>query len=188
MEKLKGRIAVVTGANSGMGLATVRALSDAGALVIMLCRSEERGRKALEQLKDKPDRKLDLILCDLGDYSSIRAFAKEVHEKYGHVDILVNNAGFIALDRQETKEGMERQFGINHLGHFLLTTQLLDVMVAAGLVKSKGEGRRLIQQGGVSLNDQKVADPLLVLTADQFEKGYAVIRKGKKIFHKIVLN
>ena len=65
--------------------------------------------------------------------------------------------------------------------------QLLDVMVAAGLVKSKGEGRRLIQQGGVSLNDQKVADPLLVLTADLFEKGYAVIRKGKKVFHKIVL-
>ncbi len=65
--------------------------------------------------------------------------------------------------------------------------QLLDVMVAAGLVKSKGEGRRLIQQGGVSLNDQKVADPLLVLTADLFEKGYAVIRKGKKIFHKIVV-
>ena len=65
--------------------------------------------------------------------------------------------------------------------------QLLDVMVAAGLVKSKGEGRRLIQQGGVSLNDKKVADPLLVLTADLFEKGYAVIRKGKKVFHKIVL-
>ena len=65
--------------------------------------------------------------------------------------------------------------------------QLLDVMVAAGLVKSKGEGRRLIQQGGVSLNDAKVADPLLVLTADLFEKGYAVIRKGKKIFHKIVV-
>ena len=61
------------------------------------------------------------------------------------------------------------------------------VMVAAGLVKSKGEGRRLIQQGGVSLNDQKVADPLLVLTADLFEKGYAVIRKGKKIFHKIIV-
>ena len=65
--------------------------------------------------------------------------------------------------------------------------QLLDVMVAAGLVKSKGEGRRLIQQGGVSLNDKKVADPLLVLTADLFEKGYAVIKKGKKIFHKIIV-
>ena len=78
MENLQGKTAVVTGANSGMGLATVRALSDSGALVIMLCRSEERGRQALEQLKDNPDRKLDLILCDLGDYSSIRAFAQEM--------------------------------------------------------------------------------------------------------------
>ena len=65
--------------------------------------------------------------------------------------------------------------------------QLLDVMVAAGLVKSKGEGRRLIQQGGVSLNDEKVTDPMLVLTEAAFEKGYAVIRKGKKIFHKIIV-
>ena len=65
--------------------------------------------------------------------------------------------------------------------------QLLDVMVAAGLVKSKGEGRRLIQQGGVSLNDEKVADPMLTLSASVFEKGYAVIKKGKKIFHKIVI-
>jgi tyrosyl-tRNA synthetase len=65
--------------------------------------------------------------------------------------------------------------------------QLLDVMVAAGLCKSKGEGRRLIQQGGVSLNDEKVADPMLVLTDAAFEKGYAVVRKGKKVFHKIIV-
>ena len=65
--------------------------------------------------------------------------------------------------------------------------QLLDVMVAAGLIKSKGEGRRLVQQGGVSLNDRKVADPMLVLSAADFEKGYAVIKKGKKVFHKIVV-
>ena len=65
--------------------------------------------------------------------------------------------------------------------------QLLEVMVQAGLCKSKGEGRRLIQQGGVSLNDEKVADPLLVLTDAMFEKGYAVLKKGKKIFHKIVV-
>ena len=65
--------------------------------------------------------------------------------------------------------------------------QLLDVMVAAGLCKSKGEGRRLIQQGGVSLNDEKVADPMLVLTYAAFEKGYAVVRKGKKVFHKIIV-
>ena len=111
-----------------MGMATVEALSDMGARVIMLCRSEKRGRQALEKLNSEKPRDLDLILCDLGDYSSIRTFVATVKSKYSHIDILVNNAGFISLDRQETKEGLERQFGINHIGHFLLTTSLLDLM------------------------------------------------------------
>ena len=163
MGKKEGRIAVVTGANSGMGLATVRALSDAGACVIMLCRSEERGRQALEQLKDKPDRKLDLILCDLGDYSSIRAFAKKVREKYGHVDILVNNAGFIALDRQETKEGIERQFGINHLGHFLLTLELLDIMSAGARIVNVASGAHKV--GKIHFDDINLTKGFNVVTA-----------------------
>ena len=125
---LQGKTAIVTGANSGMGMATVEALSDMGARVIMLCRSEKRGRQALEELNAEKTRDLDLILCDLGDYSSIRSFVSKVKESYDHIDILVNNAGFISLDRQETKEGLERQFGINHIGHFLLTTSLLDLM------------------------------------------------------------
>ena len=125
---LQGKTAIVTGANSGMGMATVEALSDMGARVIMLCRSEKRGRQALEKLNSEKPRDLDLILCDLGDYSSIRTFVATVKSKYSHIDILVNNAGFISLDRQETKEGLERQFGINHIGHFLLTTSLLDLM------------------------------------------------------------
>ena len=128
MGRLDEKIAIVTGANSGMGMATTKALADEGATVIMLCRSEKRGREALESLKENKDRKLDLILCDLGDYESIRTFIKQVKDKYGKVDILVNNAGFISLDRQETKEGLERQFGINHIGHFLLTTELIGVM------------------------------------------------------------
>lgn len=132
---LQGKTAIVTGANSGMGMATVRALSDMGARVIMLCRSEKRGREALERLNSKKPRDLDLILCDLGDYDSIRTFVSKVKESYDHIDILVNNAGFISLDRQETKEGLERQFGINHIGHFLLTTSLLDLM---------GEGSRIV--------------------------------------------
>ena len=125
---LQGKTAIVTGANSGMGMATEEALSDMGARVIMLCRSEKRGRQALEELNAEKTRDLDLILCDLGDYSSIRSFVSKVKESYDHIDILVNNAGFISLDRQETKEGLERQFGINHIGHFLLTTSLLDLM------------------------------------------------------------
>ncbi len=133
--QLQGKTAIVTGANSGMGMATVRALSDMGARAIMLCRSEKRGREALERLNSEKPRDLDLILCDLGDYDSVRSFVSKVRESYSRIDILVNNAGFISLDRQETKEGLERQFGINHIGHFLLTTSLLDLM---------GEGSRIV--------------------------------------------
>ena len=134
-ERLLGKIAIVTGANSGMGMATARALLNEGATVIMLCRNEQRGKEAYKELLKDGNSRTYLILCDLGDYASIRAFASKVREQFGRVDVLVNNAGFISLDRQETKEGIERQFGINHLGHFLLTTELLDLM---------GEGARIV--------------------------------------------
>ena len=135
MNRLIGKTAIVTGANSGMGMATARALLDEGATVIMLCRSEKRGKEAYEKLLEDGNGRTYLILADLGDYDSIRNFAKQVKERFDKIDILVNNAGFISLDRQETKEGIERQFGINHVGHFLLTTELLDMM---------GEGSRIV--------------------------------------------
>ena len=138
--KLRNKTAIVTGANSGMGMATVRALSDMGAKVIMLCRSEKRGTEALEKLSSEKYRDLELILCDLGNYDSIRAFANIVRRGYGHIDILVNNAGFISLDRQETEEGIERQFGINHVGHFLLTMSLLDLMGEGGRIVNVASG------------------------------------------------
>ena len=106
MSDLQDKIAIVTGANSGIGMATVKALSDKGATVIMLCRSEKRGRKALAELTGEKNRKLDLMICDLGDFASIRSFVRSVKAKYPRIDILVNNAGFISLDRQETKDGM----------------------------------------------------------------------------------
>jgi len=162
MDCLEGKVAIVTGANSGMGMATVEALSDKGAAVIMLCRNEERGKEALLKLtKDKP-RKLDLILCDLGDFESIRTFAKAVKEKYDHIDILVNNAGFISLDRQETKEGLERQFGINHIGHFLLTKELLDLM---------GKGSRIVNVASGAHKTGKIHFDDINLT-----KGFNVIK------------
>ncbi len=140
MGSLDRKIAIVTGANSGMGMATVEALSDEGATVIMLCRSEKRGQEAYSKLMESGGRNLDLILCDLGDYTSIRNFVRQVKEKYSRIDILVNNAGFISLDRQETKEGLERQFGINHVGHFLLTTSLLDIMGAGTRIVNVASG------------------------------------------------
>ncbi|MBR6475132.1 MAG: SDR family oxidoreductase [Lachnospiraceae bacterium] len=162
MDNLDGKIAIVTGANSGMGMATVEALSDKGATVIMLCRSEERGKEAIFKLTEKKERNLDLILCDLGDYESIRNFAKAVKEKYDHIDILVNNAGFISLDRQETKEGLERQFGINHIGHFLLTKELLELM---------GKGSRIVNVASGAHKTGKIHFDDINLT-----KGFNVIK------------
>ena len=140
MGRLDGKLAIVTGANSGMGMATVEALADDGAKVIMLCRSEKRGKDALAKLLEKNERQLELMLCDLGDFDSIRSFATKVKEKYKKIDILVNNAGFIALDRQVTKEGLEMQFGINHIGHFLLTTELIELMGAGSRIVNVASG------------------------------------------------
>ena len=160
--KLQNKTAIVTGANSGMGMATVRALSDMGAKVIMLCRSEKRGTEALEKLSSEKYRDLQLILCDLGNYDSIRAFANIVRRGYDHIDILVNNAGFISLDRQETGEGLERQFGINHIGHFLLAMSLLDLI---------GEGGRIVNVASGAHKTGKIHFDDINLT-----KGFNVIK------------
>lgn len=159
---MQNKTAIVTGANSGMGMATVRALSDMGAKVIMLCRSEKRGTEALEKLSSEKYRDLELILCDLGNYDSIRAFTNIVKRGYDHIDILVNNAGFISLDRQETGEGLERQFGINHIGHFLLTMSLLDLM---------GEGGRIVNVASGAHKTGKIHFDDINLT-----KGFNVIK------------
>ena len=160
---LRGKTAIVTGANSGMGFATAKALADAGAHVIMLCRDERRGKDALLKLKEDPHCSLDLILCDLGDYSSIHTFAEEVKRKYRHIDILVNNAGFISLDRQETKEGVEKQFGINHLGHFLLTKKLLCLMGKGSRIVNVASGAH--KTGRIHFDDINLHRGFNVITA-----------------------
>lgn len=162
MGRMDNKLAIVTGANSGMGMATVEALSDEGAKVIMLCRSEKRGKEALQKLSEKKDRQLELMLCDLGDYDSIRSFVSQVKEKYKKIDVLVNNAGFISLDRQETKEGLERQFGINHVGHFLLTTELISMM---------DKGSRIVNVASGAHKTGKIHFDDINLT-----KGYNVIK------------
>jgi len=162
MGRLNNKLAIVTGANSGMGMATVEALSDEGAKVIMLCRSEKRGKEALQKLSEKKDRQLELMLCDLGEYDSIRSFVSQVKEKYKKIDVLVNNAGFISLDRQETKEGLERQFGINHIGHFLLTTELISMM---------DKGSRIVNVASGAHKTGKIHFDDINLT-----KGYNIIK------------
>lgn len=140
MSTLDDKIVIVTGANSGMGMATTAALADMGATVVMLCRDQKRGMEALHTLSEESERKLDLMLCDLGEFASIKAFTDAFRVKYEKLDILVNNAGFISLDRQTTKDGLERQFGVNHVGHFLLTLRLVDLIPQGGRIVNVASG------------------------------------------------
>ena len=163
MKRLLDKIAVVTGANSGMGFATAKALLEEGATVIMLCRDETRGKEAYNKLLEDGNGRTYLILCDLGDYDSIRSFAAQVRDRFGRVDVLVNNAGFISLDRQFTKEGVERQFGINHVGHFLLTNELLPVMPKGARIVTVASGAH--KTGRIHFKDINLSKGFNVITA-----------------------
>ncbi|MFF4396711.1 oxidoreductase [Streptomyces sp. NPDC001480] len=123
-----GRTAVVTGANSGLGYVTARELARRGARVVMACRSEARGREAVERVTGEvPGASAELGLLDLGDLASVREFAHGL--PYDRIDLLVNNAGVMALPYGTTADGFETQFGVNHLGHFALTGLLLPTLL-----------------------------------------------------------
>lgn len=125
-----GRIALVTGANSGLGLETARALAARGATVLLACRSVENGLAAREELL-RATRLSGTILVhhlDLADLASVAAVAATVCERYGRLDLLINNAGVMATPRMLTRNGFELQFGTNHLGHFALTLALLPLL------------------------------------------------------------
>jgi retinol dehydrogenase 14 len=143
---MKGKIVIVTGANSGMGKATTIALARRGATVIMACRSRKRGEEALAEARQKSGSgNIELMLCDLASLESIRSFAAEFTAQYPVLDVLINNAGVVAVKRQLTADGFELDLGVNHLGHFLLTNLLLEslnraeqgrvVVVASGAYK-----------------------------------------------------
>ena len=128
---LAGRVAVVTGANSGIGLETARELARRGAHTVLACRSAERGERAIGDLRSEmPDASVELMKLDLGSLSSIRVFALEFAEGHDRLDMLINNAGVMAVPYSLTEDGFESQMGINHLGHFALTGRLLEPLLA----------------------------------------------------------
>jgi NAD(P)-dependent dehydrogenase (short-subunit alcohol dehydrogenase family) len=124
-----GRVAVVTGANSGLGLVTARELARAGATVVMGCRDATRGQAALDAVRSAvPEAAVTLEALDLASLASVRDFAKRVAASNDGIDALVNNAGVMAIPRTTTADGFEMQLGTNHLGHFALTGLLLPAM------------------------------------------------------------
>jgi NAD(P)-dependent dehydrogenase (short-subunit alcohol dehydrogenase family) len=145
MPSLAGQTVVVTGANSGIGLEASNAFADAGAHVVMACRSVERGRTAKRDVAAAAgDASVTVRELDLADLDSVSAFADWYDHEYDALDVLCNNAGVMAIPRSETSDGFETQFGVNHLGHFALTGRLLDSLRAAD-----GEARVVTQSSGV---------------------------------------
>ncbi|MGE8377255.1 MAG: oxidoreductase [Sphingobacterium sp.] len=162
----QGKIILITGANSGLGLQASTVLSSKGAQVIMTARNLKSGNEAISLIKKKnANAKLDLMQLDLSDFASIHQFSHEFHKKYKQLDVLINNAGVMFPAKRElTKQKFEVQFGTNHLGHFLLTSLLLDIL------KNTPNSRIAIQSSGQ--HKAKMGRPDIHFNDLNFDKGY----------------
>lgn len=126
---LDGKVVIVTGANTGIGKEVARALAARNAKVILACRDRERCNKARKEIViDTKNKYVYCRECDLSSQESIRKFVKRFKEENSQLHILINNGGVMRCPKNYTKEGIELQLGVNHMGHFLLTNLLLDVL------------------------------------------------------------
>lgn len=129
---LAGRIAVVTGGNGGLGLATARALAGAGAHVVIAARDQAKAAAAAETITAAhPAASIEIIELDLGSLGSVATAAEQILSAHERIDILVNNAGLMAMPERTTADGFEMQLGVNHLGHWALTAQLMPALLRA---------------------------------------------------------
>ena len=129
---MNGETVVITGGNAGVGKETAVGLARAGAKVIITARDRARGVAALEEVRTRSaSDTVELMSLDLASFASIRSFAAELLDRHDRLDVLINNAGLVHKTRTETVEGFETTFGVNHLGHFLLTSLLLDRLRAS---------------------------------------------------------
>jgi NAD(P)-dependent dehydrogenase (short-subunit alcohol dehydrogenase family) len=158
---LNGKTVVITGANSGLGLAAADALAAKGAQVVLACRDQAKGRAAEEQIRGRhAGAKTALLPLDLSSLADIRRFADAVQTAHPRIDVLMNNAGVMALPYRKTADGFEMQFGTNHLGHFALTGLLLGRMLTT-------DGARVVtvSSGAHRMGRIRFDDP-------QWEQGY----------------
>lgn len=132
MPDQSGRVAVITGANIGLGYEAALALARCKAKVILACRSVPKAEAAVQRIRlELPEADLQIVPLDISDIDSVRAFAKRLRGALPRLDLLINNAGVMAIPRQLTRDGFEMQLATNHLGHFALTGLLLPLLEAA---------------------------------------------------------
>ncbi|WP_204802552.1 SDR family oxidoreductase [Mycobacterium riyadhense] len=162
---LSGKLAIVTGANSGLGFGLARRLSAAGADVVMAIRNRAKGEAAIEEIRSAvPDAKLTIKALDLSSLASVAALGEQLNAEGRPIDILINNAGVMTPpERDTTSDGFELQFGSNHLGHFALTAHVLPLLRGA-------KGARVVSLSSLAARRGRIHFDDL-----QFEKSYAAM-------------
>ncbi len=149
-----GRTFLVTGANSGLGFESARALARNGATVVLACRNQPKGDEALSRIRaEAPDAKLSLLPLDLADLASVREAASRFRAEHEVLDGLLNNAGLMALPFSKTQDGFEMQIGTNHLGHFALTGLLLPALEKAKAARVVSVSSLYHKRGKLDLSD-----------------------------------
>jgi NAD(P)-dependent dehydrogenase (short-subunit alcohol dehydrogenase family) len=149
----RGRTAVVTGANGGLGLETARELAAKGAHVVMTARNQEKAAAAVEDIRRTvPDASLELIALDLGSLESVREAAEKILAAHDKIDLLVNNAGVMGIPEQRTADGFEMQFGVDHLGHYALTARLMPAIL-------RGDKSRIVTVTSTAHHMGRAVDP-----------------------------
>ena len=148
-----GRVAVVTGANGGLGLEVAREMARRGALVVMAARDQAKAASARDAIVTRvPAAELQLRPLDLASLASVREAAAAVLAGHPRVDILVNNAGLMGIDERRTEDGFEMQLGVNHLGHFALTALLLPALL-------QSDGARVVSVTSTGRHFGRPVDP-----------------------------
>ncbi|KAI8916401.1 hypothetical protein EDD86DRAFT_185437 [Gorgonomyces haynaldii] len=159
---LSGKTAIVTGGNTGIGYETCLALLNKNAKVYMASRSRQRATDAIERLEKATGKKCEFLELDLQDLKQVKGAAESFLKKKEKVDILVNNAGIMACPFALTKDGIETQFGTNHVGHFLFTTTLIPAILKADkprIVNLSSYGHNFATKNGIefeNINNEKV--------------------------------
>ena len=169
---LSGKVAIVTGGYSGIGLETTRALINAGAKVLVPVRSPDKAKAALSDIDG-----VSVGAMDLGDINSIKAYAEAVQASESKIDILINNAGIMACPEARVGNNWESQFGVNHIGHFVLTNALLPLLLAA-------QGARVVSLSSIAHRRSDVLWDDINFASTPYEKwtAYAQAKTANALF------
>jgi NAD(P)-dependent dehydrogenase (short-subunit alcohol dehydrogenase family) len=163
-QNMQGRRVIITGSNRGIGLATAEGLASRGAEIVFCCRTREKGQHGADIVrKSTGSNALHAMACDLGSLDSIRSFCREYKTRFDSLHVLISNAAVLPENRDETEDGFEAQWGINHLAPFLMTGLLLDRLIASSpsriiTVSSSAERRHSINFA--DLNSEKSYDKI----------------------------